>query len=204
MKLHLGAGKRRINLPGWINVDIDPANEPDVVANAHELFWTGSWLGSRMPQNGQGCVADLGYEQPEAIYACHLLEHFNRHSYKDVLRNWFAVLKPGGILRLSVPDLEAVFIRYGWRDAVEKGISKLPELLGFLYGGQRNEHDCHKMGWDFATLKRDLEEAGFKDVHRYDRDKTEHADVDDYSAAYLPHMDRTGQLMSLNVEAVKP
>jgi hypothetical protein len=49
-----------------------------------------------------------------------------------------------------------------------------------------------------------MEEAGFKNVKRYDWKKTEHFYVDDYSQAYLPHMDKlNGKLMSLNVEATK-
>lgn len=32
------------------------------------------------------------------IYASHLLEHFGRYQYKDVLKEWFRVLQPGGVL----------------------------------------------------------------------------------------------------------
>jgi hypothetical protein len=54
-------------------------------------------------------------------------------------------------------------------------------------------------------LKEDLEAAGFVGVRRYDWRKTEHADIDDYSRAYYPHMDfDNGFLLSLNVEADKP
>ena len=53
-------------------------------------------------------------------------------------------------------------------------------------------------------MTRDLKSVGFRDVKRYDWKKTEHFYIDDYSQAYLPHMDKIrGNLMSLNVEAVK-
>ena len=56
----------------------------------------------------------------------------------------------------------------------------------------------------FDTLKRDLLDIGFKSVERYNWKDTEHFYVDDYSQAYLPHMDKAnGLLMSLNVEATK-
>ena len=46
--------------------------------------------------------------------------------------------------------------------------------------------------------------AGFKDVRRYDWRQTEHKDYDDFSQAYIPHMDKeNGLLISLNVEATK-
>lgn len=46
--------------------------------------------------------------------------------------------------------------------------------------------------------------AGFKDVRRYDWRQTEHKDYDDFSQAYIPHMDKeNGLLISLNIEATK-
>ncbi len=198
IKLHLGCGKRRI--PGFVNVDIDPRNEPDVVADCFDERFSLDYFSRTF--DWQGPQADI-------IYACHVLEHCGRHEYKAVLRQWHGLLKPGGTLRLAVPDLGVVMARYGDN---EDGNQNLDEILGLLYGGQRNEHDYHKMGWDFFTLKRDLGAAGFVNVREYDRDKTEHADVDDYSASYLPHIRdcksmeeyRKGTLISLDVEATKP
>ena len=58
--------------------------------------------------------------------------------------------------------------------------------------------------YDFADLKKVLESAGFTNVHRYDWRTTIHREYDDYSQAYIPHMDKEhGTLISLNVEAVK-
>ena len=46
--------------------------------------------------------------------------------------------------------------------------------------------------------------VGFKDIKRYDWRETEHAEFDDHSQAYLPHMDKeNGTLISLNVECTK-
>ena len=45
---------------------------------------------------------------------------------------------------------------------------------------------------------------GFKEVYRYDWRETEHSNIDDFSQAYIPHMDKeNGELMSLNIEAIK-
>jgi len=80
----------------------------------------------------------------------------------------------------------------------------LAEVQAFFFGGQKYDFDFHFHGWDFDSLKYDLEQAGFSDVKIYDWRKTDHFFVDDYSQAYLPHMDKSsGQLMSLNVEAKK-
>jgi predicted SAM-dependent methyltransferase len=105
--------------------------------------------------------------------------------------------KEGGVLRISVPDIEAVAKCY-----IETG--ELSNLYAFVYGGQKYDFDFHYHCWDFKTLSRDLHDIGFKKVEKYDWKKTDHFYVDDYSQAYLPHMDKiNGSLMSLNVEATK-
>ncbi|HXH94712.1 MAG TPA: hypothetical protein VNN25_24260 [Thermoanaerobaculia bacterium] len=59
--------------------------------------------------------------------------------------------------------------------------------------------------FDFASLRTELEAVCFSDIHKYDWRPTEHADVDDDSQAYIPHMEKqTGVLISLNVECSKP
>jgi hypothetical protein len=58
--------------------------------------------------------------------------------------------------------------------------------------------------FDRASLTEQLKEAGYGSVEPYDWRNTEHASVDDFAQAYIPHMDKdNGVLISLNVEAVK-
>jgi hypothetical protein len=102
-----------------------------------------------------------------------------------------------------VPDFEAlvdVYLTY----------KNLDLIHGPLYGrmiiktlnGEKLIY--HKTCYDFESLKRLLEQCGFIDIHRYDWRKTEHKDYDDYSQAYIPHMDKEkGKLISLNVETKK-
>lgn len=178
MKLHLGCGPRHI--PGFVHVDAQPAPRVDIV----------------------GPVERLPMEDNSAslIYASHVLEHFGRHAYKAALREWFRVLKPGGILRLSVPDFAACAAIY-YESGLADGLSG---LVGLIVGGQRNEHDFHKMVFDEDFLRRELLDTGFREVRRWDWRATEHADIDDFSQAYIPHLNKeNGKLMSLNLEAVK-
>jgi predicted SAM-dependent methyltransferase len=176
MKLHLGSGKRYI--PGWVHIDAIDYPHIDHVAQIDHLPF----------------IQD---NSVEIIYACHVLEHFKRRDVARVLKEWYRVLKPGGILRLAVPDFAAVY-------SVYEKTGSLEPLLGLLFGRQDYLYNIHYHVWDESTLYAALKNAGFGEVHHWDWRTTEHADVDDYSRAYLPHMDYTyGTLMSLNLEAVK-
>ena len=178
MKLHIGCGKRIIN--GWVNIDIDPANKPDVIDNVGRLN-----------------TVDDG--SADIIYASHVLEHFKRIYTLKALQVWYSKIKSGGILRVAVPDFEKVAQAY-----TSRGIP-LQTLLGFLVGGQRNNWDNHYMVFDYNLLESMLRKVGFIDVKRYNWEETEHFYIDDYSSSYLPHLDKgSGLLMSLNVEAKKP
>ncbi|MCF7976820.1 MAG: methyltransferase domain-containing protein [Chromatiaceae bacterium] len=136
----------------------------------------------------------------ELIYASHVLEHFGRYEYRAVLAEWLRVLQPGGVLRLAVPDFAACAKIYHER-GLEDGLSG---LVGLVCGGQRNLLDYHKMIFDEPLLTEALLVVGFSQVQRWDWRETEHAGIDDYSQAYLPHLDKqSGLLMSLNLEAMK-
>jgi len=84
--LHVGCGDRYIK--GFIHIDIRPLSHVDYVASADKL--------DMFSDNS----ADL-------IYACHILEHFGRHDIQKVLKEWYRVLKPNGVLRVCVPDFDA-------------------------------------------------------------------------------------------------
>ena len=76
--------------------------------------------------------------------------------------------------------------------------------MTLIYGGQKYDFDFHYHGWSEETLTDALLKVGFREVKLYDWRQTEHFYVDDYSQAYLPHMDKvSGKLMSLNMEAIK-
>jgi len=111
-------------------------------------------------------------------------------------------LKSDGVLRIAVPNFSVIVSLY------IKGYEpyELEDFLGPLYGKMRMGKDTiyHKTVYDFNSLKKTLENVGFKDVSHYDWRETEHSEFDDHSQAYLPHMDKeNGTLISLNVECVK-
>jgi len=176
MKLHIGSGAR--NLPGYKHMDAIKHEHIDYVGDAKDL----SFL-------EDGCVGE--------IYACHILEHFNRHEIEGVLVEWNRVLRNGGLLRISVPDFSAVVDEY-------RENSDLNIVLGLLYGGQDHEYNFHYQAYDLKRLTKLLEQAGFSEVKEYEWSDFLPAGFDDFSRAYLPHMDfENGRKMSLNIIATK-
>ncbi len=97
-----------------------------------------------------------------------------------------------------MPDWESIVALYlETRD--------LKTVVGPLFGRGDYLYNLHYNVFDFNTLQGELLAAGFANVRRYDWRATDHADVDDYSQAYHPHLDKEhGRLMSLNVEATRP
>jgi len=181
-KLNLGCGDRKMH--GFINVDLREDINPDVVANVTKIHES--------------------FKDVDLIYACHVLEHFPTKpsvfqpvTWVETLQSWYKTLKPGGVLRISVPDFKA-----GCEYYLSTG--DLEAIHALLYGGQKYDFDFHYHCWTFETLEKNLLDIGFRSVKKYDWRETEHSFIDDYSQAYLPHMDKlNGKLMSLNIEAIK-
>lgn len=180
VKINLGCGWRDFG-EDWIHVDGGSYEHLDLV---HDIS-------KRLPFAED--LADL-------IYSSHVIEYFNRDEIKEILLDWKRVLKPGGILRLAVPDFEAMANLY------IKGSIKIEQVLGPIFGKMRMGDSTiyHKTVYDFDSLNSLLTECGFTDVKRYNWKETEHVKHDDHSQAYIPHMDKeNGTLISLNVECKK-
>ena len=181
VQLHLGCGKRYI--PGFLHIDFGNFPHIDLVGDVSNLSF-------------------INDNSVDLIYACHVLEYFDIFELKKVLKEWYRVLKKGSILRVSVPDFDKVIEIY-------KKYENMELIYGFLYGrypnsGEQNKTIYHKMIYTHKTLKENLITAGFKSMKTYDWKETIHKNFDDYSQAYIPHMEKnTGLLMSLNVEAYK-
>jgi len=175
-KLHIGCGNRYI--PGFVHIDARKLPHVDYVASADKLDM-------------------FDNDSVDLIYACHVLEHFGRQEIEHVLREWYRVLKVGCVLRLAVPDFEKLAEVY-------QKTKDIRLILGSLVGRQDYPENTHYVVFDYDSLSEALAKAGFKDIHRYDWRQTIHRDYDDYSQAYIPHMDKEhGILISLNMEATK-
>ena len=178
MKINLGCGWRDFGRD-WVHID-----------------------GGDYPHLDSCDITELPYdnETVDLIYASCVIEYFDREEAIDVLKEWGRVLKSGGQLRLSVPDFEVM------ADLYVKNKYPLDSFLGPLYGKMpmRKETIYHKTVYDYQSIKEMLVSLGIRDVRRYDWRNTDHAQFDDHSQAYLPHMDKeNGTLIQLNIEGKK-
>ena len=112
------------------------------------------------------------------VYSAHTLEHLDYHtSAPRLIREIFRILKPGGILRLAVPDLGAYteayvknnseFFKQFDRARPEFGFDagyRTPMTKVMMMAGSSSKTGMlfeHKMGYDFNTLSELFILAGF-------------------------------------------
>lgn len=140
--LHLGAGSTK--LPGMINCDqFDP--EADKKVDAVQLD---SFLND---------TVDL-------IETHHMIEHLSFSEAAKALREWYRVLRPGGIVVLTCPDFTRVCIRwlkYTFLYPVRPRPKKLEYILKMALGSQEHEGMFHKSAYDARHLRYVFSEVGF-------------------------------------------
>ncbi len=91
--LNLGCGNRYVESAAWLNVDF-AVRHPGVLAID---------LRKKLP---------FGENSFDLVYHSHVLEHFTCAEAKRLLDECYRVLKPGGIIRIVVPDLENIVREY--------------------------------------------------------------------------------------------
>ena len=84
MKVHIGCGKRNFG-DDWHHID-----------------------GTSYQHVKSNDIKNIPFKENtvDLIYASHVFEYFDREQASDVLQIWKKCLKPGGIIRLAVPNFE--------------------------------------------------------------------------------------------------
>ncbi len=135
-------------------LDIDPAGDPDIVADMTNL--------------------PSGIGPFDAVYGSHCLEHLPFHKIQSCLKGWLNVLKPGAVVILLLPDLEDLDPT---DDVLYIASGGLPVKARDLFYGHSDlvadwPYMQHLSGFTSATLRKQLEDAGFVNV-RVGRGKQE-------------------------------
>lgn len=173
--IHLGCGD--IASPEFINVDARPAPHVHYVCNVTDLSIF------------QSDYADL-------VYACHVLEHIRHTALAKTLWEWRRILKPSGILRLSVPDFDKIVHIY------ESSDRDINSILGPLIGGQDYQYNVHHSVFNHKYLSEKLIEVGFKEVRQWAPERVANHDFKDWANSDIVIEGRAFPV-SLNLEAIK-
>lgn len=137
-KLHIGG---TVRAEGWEVFSINEDAYVDHSGNAKDL--------SRFSDNTFS-----------EIYASHVLEHFDYiGELLETLKEWNRVLKPGGILYVSVPDLDVLTRLYLDKD--RQDIEDRFLLMAMMFGGHSDKHDFHLVGFNEELLSYYLGKADF-------------------------------------------
>ncbi|SDS00578.1 Predicted SAM-depedendent methyltransferase [Friedmanniella luteola] len=161
VRINVGAGRRA--LPGWVNTDI-------------------SWR----------CAAHLDVVRPwpvpagsvDLVHGDNVIEHLTLEQGRVLLREAFRALAPGGVIRLSTPDVEASarsylengeLARLGMARNAELGnvLTHPVQLLSEVYvGAEHYRGFCY----DYAALAAEMRAVGFE-VERRVAGDSHHPDL---------------------------
>ncbi len=145
--LHLGCGPKYLD--GFINIDANPLHSVDL--------WLDVRNGLPFPSNSV-----------DSIYSTHMFEHFFEAELRRILRECFRVLKPGGGVRLIVPNLAGAIQAYA-EQRTEWFEDRFPHHFDSLGGRFSNFLFCdgqHRTAFDFDYMDEVLQKAGFQQVEK--------------------------------------
>jgi predicted SAM-dependent methyltransferase len=127
-------------------------------------------------------VYPLEYEDDsvDEIRASHVLEHFAHQEVFTVVKHWVDKLKPGGRLRIAVPDFQSLSKRYLDGEPIN--------IQGYVMGGHVDENDYHGAIFDHETLAEVFATAGLERIGPWQDDVPDCSSLD----------------ISLNVQGFKP
>jgi len=190
-KLHIGCGGNQVS--GWLNTDYFPGSRNVFHLDATRTF-------------------PFADDQFDYAFSEHMIEHVSYACGMTMLKECRRVLKHGGKIRISTPDLAFLVGLYsGGQTATQRAYvrwacNELSEVVpannpAFVVNNFVRNWG-HTFIYDETTLRSALTEAGFADIQRCDLQKSEHAEFRGLeNEARLP----AGflQLETLTLEATK-
>lgn len=154
--LHIGCGS--FYMPGWINTDV---------------------LGNPSMDFPLDITNPLPFRDNffDVIYGSEVIEHIDLAQARQFLKEAQRVLKPGGVMRLTTPDLtETCKIFLGLRDDVtveDFGTVWLEgEFSKEIWINALFRSWGHKHLWTFESVSEELKKAGLSEVQRCEPQQT--------------------------------
>jgi len=164
----------------WLNFDVSPTLRIQKTPILGTLLK--NQLNTRFPENVlYGDILKglpLENESCDALYSSHTLEHLSLEDLRLALKNVYVLLKPDGIFRCVLPDLEWAAKTYIENLSANKQTASI-DFLNETLLGERNRkrglkaiassilgNSKHLWMWDYLSLSNELEEAGFRNIRR--------------------------------------
>lgn len=156
-KLHLGAGP--FCFPGWLNTDLHPQSD-----SIYELD-----ASAKLPFDD--CTFSV-------VFSEHLIEHMEYPSGARILREVYRVLRPGGYVRFSTPDLHRLVglllhnndnVRLSYVRLINHLFSDADDLNDptFTINSVFYSHG-HRFLYTEELLTKLYSNTGFKEIKRFD------------------------------------
>jgi predicted SAM-dependent methyltransferase len=147
-RLHIGCGTAI--LPGWTNIDIEELPGVDLVHDVRD---------------------GIPFDDVELIFAEHFIEHLSFHAGLAFIRDCRRVLNDAGVLRLSTPNLDWVWLNQyhhgAWSEPAEAVRDCFWMNKAFRGWG-------HRFLYNRQTLTEVLVEGGFGQIKERDYGKSDH------------------------------
>lgn len=153
MKLNLGSGG--LPFDDYVNVDVrDDIPGVDIVSDVRKL--------------------DMKDGISDEVFAKDVIEHMPRREWKDTLKEWCRLIRPGGLLKIRFPDMLLLFkyymndgfnpirvyggkYEYSDHDAAKWAVERLGQLL---FGDQDVPENSHLSGLTKDLVIEELEILG--------------------------------------------
>lgn len=180
IKANIGCGKTPT--AGWLNFDNSPALK---LSRSPFRYWISKSLGLLSKEQIENIewnkknkinfadatsVLPFNDDTVDYIYTSHMIEHLSRSGVESFLKDTLRVLKSGGIIRISVPDLQLAINTYTISkdaDAFMENIlveappiSSLKQKFRLLAVGYRH----HQWMYDGNSLIKLLKKIGYKNA----------------------------------------
>jgi predicted SAM-dependent methyltransferase len=163
VKLNIGCGTDYKK--GWLNID----NNSDDNIDKLDLNWD---LREKLPFDD---------ESVDFIYSEHFFEHLTPEEGKKTIKDLMDLVKPGGVMRIAMPDLEVVVNTY-----LNVPLDKDPVIAAHKMDFIKTRAEWmnmtfswwgHKWIYDYEELQRRLEEIGYTNVKRCKIYESEHPEL---------------------------
>lgn len=146
--LDICGGRNPFNPKEFLNVDIVPFPQVDLVFDIRKTF----------------PIADATIAE---VFSAATLEHFRKHHNEHILREFFRILRPGGLLRVCTPDLEA--IARGLLHGEDLGLIN-QHFFGKFKEEDTDDFDVHRWMYPAKAMVETLQRIGFVSVQQVPND----------------------------------